>query len=405
MALGISLVFVHFALAAEGVMAGRFDVVVIGGGPAGSVAGRCIAEAGYSVVLVEKHVFPRETICGEFLSGEVVASIRELGLEAAFQALRPNRLTTFTLLPGKGGPVRAPLGFSAYGIRRGKFDAMLLGAAAAGGVEILQPAEVTGVERSGDGFLVRFMEEKRAGTILSSWVVGAYGRSSPLDRFLRRPFAGIRTGYTGVKFHVPAGLLENIGQTEIMIALGPGVYCGVSHVDEGTATVCYLTRRTGEGAPSRGVLRNLARWNRDFGLVVTSEALTFLLQTQVYGTGNIFFGTRDVVEDGVLMVGDSAGVIAPLAGDGIGSALQQARLLGDLFAERLPGRRGRNSLAERYRRESSRLLAARRTVARVCQNLAMTRMVRPTVAPLFKSVPGLLQATIKATRGRSGIVH
>lgn len=380
-------------------MADGYDVVVIGGGPAGAVAGRCIAQTGRSVALLEKHPFPRETLCGEFLSEEVVTTIRDLGLETAFFALRPNPLTTFTLLPGRGGPVRAPLGFTAYGVRRGKFDAMLLDAASASGVKILQPAEVTGVERNRDGFLVRFRTEGKSRTLQSTRVVGAYGRNSPLDRSLRRPFAGVRTGYTGVKFHIPAELLENIQRQEIMIALGPEMYCGISHVGDGTATVCYLERRSRGASPSRERVWELAHANSDVARVITPVVRTYLLQTPIYGAGNIFFGARDVVENGVLMVGDSAGVIAPLAGDGIGIALEQARLLGKIFADVHTGREGRTSLEGRYMRESQRLLTARRRVALLCQHLALTKVFRPIVSPLFASTPGLLRAAIYATRG------
>ncbi len=381
-------------------MGGRFEVVVIGGGPAGSVAARCIAETGRSVILLEKHLFPRERLCGEFLSGEAVEAIRGLGLENAFQALGANPLTTFTLLPGKAGPVRSPLGFTGYGIRRGALDAMLLDAAAAQGVMILQPAEAIAVERDRDGFLVRYKTGRQHRSLRGAWVVGAYGKNSPLDRLLSRPFAGVRTGFTGIKFHLPAELLEDLPHHEIVIALGPDMYCGISHVDHGTATLCCLEHRAAGDAPARARVDGLVRRNPELARMVTSRALRFLRQAPIYGTGNIFFGERAAVEEGVLMIGDAAGVIAPLAGDGIGMALEQARLLGKLFAEWQPAKGGGRPLAERYRRESSRLFARRRRVALLCQQLALTGMLRPAVTPLLSFAPGLLRAAIRATRGR-----
>src|SRR5512140_1867929 len=137
-------------------MDSEFDVVVIGGGPAGSVAARSIAAAGYSVALLEKQSFPRETLCGEFLSLEVTDIIRRLGLETAFHALQPNPLTTVTLYAGKSRSVSARLGFTAYGMKRGKFDAMLLSAAKTQGVVVHQPADVAAIDRTEDGFAVRY---------------------------------------------------------------------------------------------------------------------------------------------------------------------------------------------------------------------------------------------------------
>ncbi len=381
-------------------MADRFDAVVIGGGPAGSVAARCIAQTGRSVILLEKLPFPREKLCGEFLSAEVVAALRGLGLEKSFLALRANPLTGLTLLPGKGGPVRSPLGFTGYGIRRAAFDAMLLDAATADGVNVLQPAEAIGIERDGDGFLLQYSAGRQHHSLRAAWVVGAYGKDSPLDRVLLRPFTGVRTGFTGIKFHLPVELLDDLRPREIVIALGPNMYCGVSLVDHETATVCCLERRAAGAKPARAQVRELALGNPDFGRLVTPEALQYLLQAPIYGAGNIFFGRRAAVEEGILMVGDAAGVIAPLAGDGIGMALEQARLLGGLFAEWRPGKEERKVLAERYRQGSANLLVRRRRVALLCQRLALTGMLRPCVTPLFSFAPGLLRATIRATRGR-----
>ncbi len=381
-------------------MADRFDVVVIGGGPAGSVAGRCIAAAGFSVGLLEGRRFPREAVCGEFLSPEVLETIHGLGLEGAFRALCPNPLRTFTLA-GNGAEIRVPLGFTAYGVRRGKFDALLLAAAVAGGVNVLQPAEATGIERNREGYTIRYREGRRDRELQCAWVVGAYGRSSPLDRALGRSFVGARTGFTGVKFHVPAEAVENLRPEEIMIALGEGIYCGVSHVGDGAATICYLERRTNGIPSSRERIWELARRNYNFARVVTPATRKILQKARVYGTGNIFFGTRRVVEDGVLMVGDAAGLIAPLAGDGIGIAMEQARLLGDLFAGMQGGKGERNALAERYKRESSKLLASRRRVALLCQQAALSKMLRPMIGPLVTLVPGLLRAAIRSTRGNA----
>ncbi len=380
-------------------MAENVDVVVIGGGPAGTVAALSIAATGCTVALMEKQSFPRETLCGEFLSVEVVGAVRDLGLEPEFTSLLPNPITTFTLMTGRGESVRTPLGFTAYGVRRGKFDGMLLEAARRKGVSILQPAEATGVERKGEEFVVRYRTPHESGCLRSLWVIGAYGRSSPLDKHLARSFAGAQTGFTGVKFHLPAEVLGDIQKNELVIALGPRIYCGVSHVGEDTATLCFLEQRRNGDPPSRARLRELARTNSDFARVVTPDALRLLLEAPVYGTGNIFFGPREAVENGVLMVGDSAGVIAPLAGDGISIAMEQGRLLGRIFRGMGAGGAGREAIYERYRRDSARLFARRRKAAMACQRVALSGPLRMIVAPILSRTPALLHAAIHATRG------
>ena len=381
-------------------MTDRFDVVVVGGGPAGSVAARSLAAAGYSVALLEKQRFPRETLCGEFLSAEVAQTISDMGLESEFQALRPNPLKTFTLLPDRSRPISSSLGFTAYGVKRGAFDAMLLEAAGRAGVTIIQPAEVTGVERDQQEFVVACKYHREERTYRSRWVIGAYGKSSPLDKRLGRSFAGTRTGYTGFKYHIPAGMIENLGNDEIAIALGPRIYCGISRVGGETVTLCALERREKGDVSSRERLGALARANPSFARLVTPAVLNILANLSPYGTGNLFFGTRVPVVNGVLMAGDSAGLIAPLAGDGIGIAMQQGRLIGRLFAEVHPRPDERESFYETYRRESAMLFAHRKRIALLCQRIALSEAMRLAVTPVLALAPGLLKAAVRETRGR-----
>ena len=119
----------------------------------------------------------------------------------------------------------------------------------------------------------------------------------------------------------------------------------------------------------------------------------------VYGTGNLFFGHRGPVASGVLMVGDSAGLIAPLAGDGIGIAVQQGRLIGRLFAEIHPAPEERESFCKRYRRDSTALFARRRRFALICQHIALSAAIPPGIVPLLAWTPGLLKTAIRFTRG------
>jgi len=377
----------------------RFDVVVVGGGPAGSITAVSVASAGYSVALFEKQRFPRETLCGEFLSAEVVQTISEMGLEHEFQALRPNPLKTFTLLSGRNRPVNSSLGFTSYGVKRGAFDAMLLEAAGQAGVTILQPAEVTAIAGDRRGFEIRYNYEQSERSCHSLWVLGAYGKNSILDKRLGRSFAGVRTGYTGYKFHVPAGMIENLRNDEIAIALGRRMYCGISHVGEETVTICTLERRMKGDVSARERIGALARTNHDFARIVPPAVMDILPDLPVYGTGNLFFGHREPVVSGVLMVGDSAGLIAPLAGEGIGIAVQQGRLIGRLFAEVHPAPAGRESFCKRYRRESAALFARRRRIALICQQIALSAAIPPGIVPLLSRTPGLLKAAIRFTRG------
>ena len=159
-----------------------FDLVVIGGGPAGSAAALYASRAGLSVCLIEKQIFPREVLCGEFLSHEVIAILRDLGLEPAFLGRAPSPITRLTLCPERGPRLSGLLGFTAYGMKRSVFDAMLLDAARSRGVSIEQPVEVRSVSRCEGGFEIRCRTSYGPLTLRGRRIVGAYGKSSPLDK-------------------------------------------------------------------------------------------------------------------------------------------------------------------------------------------------------------------------------
>ena len=185
-------------------------------------------------------------------------------------------------------------------------------------------------------------------------------------------------------------MLEDLGKDEVAVALGPGMFGSVHHVGDETATVCFFERRTKGDPPSIERLWDLAHMNPAFARIVTPRVLTFFLKTPIYGTGNLFFGQREPVEGGVLMVGDSAGVIAPLCGDGVGTALRQGLLLGTLFAGERERPRGSEDLITSYRKESTRLFRSRERGALIRQRLALSRTLRPFVTPLLALAPGLL---------------
>src|SRR5262245_65824981 len=127
------------------------DVIVIGGGPAGSTAGALLARAGWSVAIVERAVFPRRKVCGEFLSATNLPLLRILGLHGLFHELAGPEVRRVALF-GRDDAViadmpRMPGDPEAWGRALGRehLDAALLDRAAAEGARVWQPWEVVDI--------------------------------------------------------------------------------------------------------------------------------------------------------------------------------------------------------------------------------------------------------------------
>lgn len=378
-----------------------YDIVVIGGGPAGSVASLGLAQAGYSVCLVERRAFPRETLCGEFLSHEVIGILREIGIESEFLSLGPSPITQFALCTDQGPVISGALGFPAYGLRRGAFDKLLLDTAIKGGVYVLQPAEAEAVNRVENGFKIPCRLNDKTVTLQSRWCIGAFGKTSPLDKHLGRSFAGTRTRMNGIKFHVPSASLAGMDTREIRIYTGPAMYCGVNHVDGGMATICFLEQRADDSLPPRARLRELMAHNGHFKRLLGERGIASVDDAQVYGTGNIFFGKRNLIENGVFMVGDAGRVISPLAGDGIGMALQGAQLLGRLFNTLRSSGSSGTDLETEYNTQWERMFSSRLRTAAILQRILFSRLLRRTASGLLAIYPSLLKHAIGMTRDRA----
>ena len=129
------------------------DILIIGGGPAGSTSALYLSQLGFDITLVEKKVFPRETLCGEFLSKEVTDILKELNLFNDFISLNPNKLKSFCAVDDSGIELKSHLNFEAYAMKRSVFDLLLVEKAKARKVNIIQPAEVISTTKSNSNFI------------------------------------------------------------------------------------------------------------------------------------------------------------------------------------------------------------------------------------------------------------
>mgnify|MGYP003507223760 FL=1 len=374
-------------------------ILIIGGGPAGSTSALYLSQLGLDITLVEKKVFPRETLCGEFLSKEVTDILKELNLFNDFISLNPNKLKSFRGVDDSGIELKSHLNFEAYAMKRSVFDLLLVEKAKSKKVNIIQPAEVISTTKSNSNFISEI--EDASGNKLqlkSKLVIAAYGKQNILDKKLERDFVNKKSNLNGVKFHLPINLLKNSFNDEIRIYTDKELYCGMNQVSDTEMTVCFLENRKQSKIPSRERLIDVIKSNKYFQKVFSDEAIEYIKSANIYGTGNIYFGSREVEENGIIMVGDAARVISPLAGDGIGMAMESAKLLFEIISEFGIDETNREKVYSLYKKRYEKTFQKRLSTAKIIQGIILNRKSRRLGFGLAKNYPSLLPYLIKFTR-------
>ncbi len=377
----------------------KYDVAIIGGGPAGSTAALYLHDQGFKVCIIEKRTFPRETLCGEFLSREVISTLKNLNLFDSFLKLNPNPITKFKFYNDNNSFIETKLKFSAYGIKRGIFDNFLLDVVKKKGVAVLQPGEVKEIIHSKEFITLVVNNDQSSQTVLCNKVIAAYGKQNILDKKLNRNFVTKKSFLNGVKFHVDESLFNVLEKDAIQIFAAKGIYCGLNFVGENKATVCFLENRSETQGNPKEQIKTLMEGNKNFNLLFANGFINEVNNLPVYGTGNIFLGERELVKNGIYFIGDSSAVIAPLAGDGIGMAMQSAKLISKTFEKQRSD--GIDDLLTEllYIREWKKLFKKRILIAKLIQNIIMNNYYRRIGSGIIKTFPGFLENIITATRG------
>jgi flavin-dependent dehydrogenase len=372
----------------------EFDAVVAGGGPAGIAAAITAARAGARVLLLERGRYPRQKVCGEFISAESLDLLRSLlrevssAAEKLAQAPRIERARVF----GGAQKFEARIVPASASLARYDLDAMLWSAAEAAGVEARQNAEVLSCERmhalyqdgSGQRYSIRLRSPQGMNEIRAATVVNAAGRSSRLS-----PQA-VGDKWIGLKahFHVAADVVA--ASTDLYCFSGG--YCGVQPVHRAGKTlvnVCALVR----AERARTVQEVLACDRR---LRETSRGWVQVCETVT--TGAVAFHPAATERNGMFLVGDAAGFIDPFVGDGIAIALRSGNMAGEIASRVARGEMdldaGHREYAERYHAAFD---GAFRNARRLRRMLELPAIPRAALIALLK-IPGAAEMVVRATR-------
>lgn len=356
-------------------MEADYDLIVAGGGPAGSAAAITAARSGAHVLLLEKDRFPRHKVCGEFVSSESLRLLHALLGGQPFEAL-PKISSARIFVNQKSLPI--PVSPPARSISRYHLDKSLLAAAKTAGVEVREETAVRQV-LPGKLFSVSIGES----TLKARAVVNATGRWSHLTRFK----VAEKEKWIGLKAHFS----EASPPDSVDLYFFRGGYCGVQPVAAGAINACAMVRADIANSLEHVFAMHSALWRR---------SRDWEQQFPTVSTSALYFRRPRTEDRGMLLAGDSAAFIDPFVGDGISLALHSGVLAGESLA---PFFAGRAPLAEAHQRYGS---AYRKHLAPALRNAARLRLLLSAPAWLRSGVMGLAGTRIlgnllvRSTRAR-----
>ena len=368
-----------------------YDLAIVGGGLAGLSLSIQLARKGWRVVLFEKEAYPFHKVCGEYISMESWDFLLGLGLPLEKWGL-PEIHQLYITAPN-GESIKAALPLGGFGISRYKLDASMAVIAKEAGVDLFENTKV---------YDIRFEEgnhqvQTSAGLYTARVTAACYGKKSNLDVRWKRHFMQEdgTENYVGVKYHVKAGLPDQ----EIALHNFPGGYCGISKIEDGRYCLCYLTRsenlknnQQSIPAMEEKVLKQNPVLRKLFEEVV-------ILFDEPVTIAQISFSKKTQIENHVICIGDAAGMITPLCGNGMSMALHASKIAASSITAFLDHKITREEMERSYQKNWNRQFAKRLKTGRLIQHFFGRRFWSIALIRSLKPFPFLIRALIRQTHG------
>ncbi len=355
-----------------------YDVIIVGAGPSGSTLGRKLSQQGLKVLLLDKSIFPRYKVCG---GGLTLRAAKQLDIDvspvihdkiSAMELCCNGQLHhTFT----KDTPF-------IYMVMRDEFDMLLLQAAIDAGVDFRPASHVTKVECGDTEVSVQTQSDVYRGR----YVVGADGVNSPTAKHL-----GLMTNKEKIlaleyEMKVDDALLERFRGT---VAIDYGF------IDEGYAWVF----------PKRDHLSvGIGLGTRD-GRFLQEKLMEYLAREQIHGeflSEKGFFlsvgGSDNTIARGrAALIGDAAGLVDPLMGEGIFYALRSANILADVLLQAARDNED-HPFGEYQRRIEQEILLEMRLFRRASK---IFHVMPKQIHKVFIAHPGIVHHAFRVIAGES----
>jgi len=368
----------------------QYDVAIVGGGLAGLSLSILLARKGYRICLFEKETYPFHKVCGEYISMESWDFLIGLGLPLNDWGLPKIQQLIVTAPNGESITELLPLG--GFGISRYKLDAALAAIAKKENVDLFENTKVNNIHFDNDYHQI----ETSNGLFISSVACACYGKKANLDVKWKRSFLKHHSqNYVGVKYHVRVPLPG----MQIALHNFPGGYCGISKIEDERFCLCYLTNSNNlkKSGQSVSVMEEKILKQNPVLKKLLDEAI-FLFEEPVT-IAQISFAKKSQTENHVLCVGDAAGMITPLCGNGMSMALHASKIAAESISSFMNQEIVRDEMEKRYQKNWNRQFSSRLRTGRIIQRFFGNPFWSTWLIRIMKPFPSIVRALIRQTHG------
>lgn len=371
------------------------DVVIIGGGLAGLTCGIHLSKMKLRVVLIEKNEFPKHKVCGEYVSNEIKPYLDWLDLE--IQDLNPATITQLEFSIPNKKRIRCTLPLGGFGLSRYTLDYHLYKKAIENGCKILHDT-VENIHFEEELFTITTL---KLNTFATKIAIGAFGKRSNFDQKLQRKFILKKAPWLAVKGHYKGEYPNDL----VGLYNFEGGYCGISKVENDIVNICYLvnfeTFKKHKNIDDFQV--NVIYKNPHLKKFFTNSTPLFDKPLTI---SQISFEEKTAIENHILMIGDSAGLIQPLCGNGMAMAIHSAKIASELIVDFYTKKTiSRKELEEKYIQSWNYNFKKRLETGRFLASLLQNKKKAAVVMWLLIQFPFLLPQIIKRTHGKSIILN
>ncbi|MCB0467691.1 MAG: NAD(P)/FAD-dependent oxidoreductase [Aequorivita sp.] len=368
------------------------DIIVIGGGLAGLTAALNLAKNDFKVCLIEKNEYPNHKVCGEYVSNETLPFLNSLGIDPFSAGAK--KISKFEITDIKGTPLKVNLPLGGFGISRYAFDNLLFESLKSKAEIIFDTVEKVTFEKE------YFSVTTQGKEILNAdFVIGAFGKRSNLDSFLNRKFMQQTSPWLAVKAHYE----YDFPKDTVALHNFNGGYCGLSKTETNVVNACYLaTFKSFKKYGDIDIFQKKELSKNPFLDRFFKEAKPIFKKPLTIS--QVSFQKKNPVENHIFMIGDSAGLIHPLCGNGMAMAIKSAQIFSELFLNVFKNNNfDRMKLEEQYTTQWKNEFEGRLKTGRFIQRVLMDPFASKVGFSMARIVPSIVPKIIKKTHGTKAV--